>query len=271
MNVQKTFGESVGLVLRRIAWGLWLILPTVAVILLGVWIVTYGFEVETPKPTPLAVKKVELENVYFYESMQKTSCDVVIAFDQPVVDYMSGQITVAFYDSKGKLLETETRTFISSYHEVYALECYFTVKGYVSYCEITDYTKVKTMAEVNYAKAVEKAEEDRESATIGFAVLFAIWLFLRCLYIVPLFVTSFFLKCRTCKMGNDDVTIYAGRIHHYIKINGEKCAACDQLISTKPIFLQYRAMNGDTLDVLITPVTKHISIRTTKAEPNLGE
>ena len=105
---------------------------------------------------------------------------------------------------------------------------YFDVSGEVDSYEIVDYSKLNS------------AEMDiyNESESNSFASLFLLifmWAFFRCIYAIPLTLTALFFSCKSYQINGHYIVVYAGRMNHYIKVDGRKIDEKNSLISFSAI------------------------------------
>ena len=162
-------------------------------------------------------------------------------------------LTVAFYDKDNKLITEEKEIFYSeSYENDDTLSAiFFLIGGEVESIEITDYSKIK---------AVETVDVGVLAMSV-FLSIALVWGFARAIYAIPLLIFCLCLSCKRYSYNNHDILVYAGRLHHYVKIDGVKYDQKSMLLSFSPIILQTTTPDGDTIEVSISSLTKRINLR----------
>ena len=255
MQQTRTFFESTGLILRKLANIIWFFLPPT------IMIIAVIVRNLTPIPTADEIPPIEIEseNVYiqtYYEYLNETTCELEITFNQNVYeDY----VTVAFYDINGNELETLS-IYLSSQDSLYydygtkMGNTYFDVNGKVDSYKIIDYSGMES-AELDYYNDVLD-----ENLTDFNLTMFG-WMIARGIYAIPLFLTALFFSCKTYRVGEHEIVVYAGRMKHYIKIDGRKYDEKNALISFSAITLNAMLDSGEKIEVYIPSFTKRISLR----------
>lgn len=250
--MEKSFAESNGLTLRKIANVIWFALPLIIIIfclLLSVIISEATVDDFDPVEIESDELYVELYDSYLNESI----CSLEISFNQNVYE---GHVTVSFYDVNENLLETLDLYLTSANYdyEDYDTELrniFFTVKGNVEYYEIIDYSDIET-AEADIAN-----EHEGLLALVFLAVL---WGFIRLIYATLITLTALFFSCKQYYVNGHCIIVYAGRMHHYIKIDGRKYTEKNALISFSPITLTAELESGERIDVNIPWFTKRMTL-----------
>ena len=79
------------------------------------------------------------------------------------------------------------------------------------------------------------------------------------IFIFAGFVCSLFLSCKAYEYNGDEIVVYAGWYHHYIKINGVKTDEHNTLMYMTPILLSCTLEDGTDLQATIT-LTNRISL-----------
>ena len=254
MNTQKTFSESTGLVFRKIFNILWFFLPVILLVL--IFLIELALpESEEPKFPPI---EIEQENCYieeYYEYLDKTTCSLEITFNQNVYE---GSVTVAFYDKNDKELETlvipmTAGSYLYDY-DTKMVNSYFDVSGEVDSYEIIDYSDLKSAELDIYYEELD--------TTLEFNVYLLIaWAIFRCIYVIPLVISALFFNCKTYYINGHTVIVYAGRLHHYIKIDGRKIDEKNALISFSAITLTANLDMNNKIEVYIPSFTKRLTLR----------
>ena len=129
--------------------------------------------------------------VEYYSYIDKTACKIDITFNMSV---SSGDVTINFYDSGNNLLSTSTTYFIS--YGNYIEDEYISINGKVDSYEIISYS-------------VEPTNH-----------LFIIYILLP--FSLIFFISSLFVSYKKYSIYGNEIIVYAGFYHNYIKINGEK-------------------------------------------------
>ena len=252
MEQTKTFFESSGLVLRKIANILWFFLPLI--LLIFTVLVSLIVPSSSPEYPPVEIVSDACYIESYYQSLNETSCSLEIEFNQTVYP---DEITVTFYDKSGKKLATQNvelrgASYIS--YDTKAVNDYFIVKGNVDSYEIVDYSGIESAELDLYYRDIE------EMAT-SLMVLWMLWLFFRSIYIIPIVLSVLFFSCKTYRINGHSVIVYAGRMQHYIKIDGQKHDEKNALISFTALTLSASTNEGDRIEVYISSFTKRISLR----------
>ncbi len=243
MEQTKTFGESTGLVLRKIIMLAWFFLPLL--IILGLLFI--GLLLPAEEPIPVEIVDSNCTIVNYYEYLDETACSLEIEFNQYVYD---GYVIVEFFDAGGKSLGQTEVEVTSYYYDCVLDNTYFTVDGEVDSYEIVSFADI------------ESAEDDAAAEDADFFMAFVwLWAILRLIYVAPLTITALFFSCKTYRIGGYFIVVYAGRMHHYIKIDGKKYDEKNPLISFSSITLNAVLESDDRIEVYITGLTKRISLR----------
>lgn len=248
MNAKKTFFESAGLVLRKIANILWFFLPIILIVLL----ICIYIPDEEPQFPEIEIERDNLHIENYLEYSNKTTCSLEITFNQRVYE---GPVTVAFYDINNRQLETviismETASYSS--YDTNMVNSYFDVSGKVASCKIIDYSKLQSAEPDIY---------NPYDGLTGFTVMIVLWSFFRCIYIIPIVLSSLFFNCKSYLINGHKVVVYAGRLHHYIKIDGRKFDEKNTFISFSAIKLSASLDENAKIEVYIPSFTKRITLR----------
>ncbi|MEG1608818.1 MAG: hypothetical protein RR348_03020 [Clostridia bacterium] len=183
-------------------------------------------------------KEVEIidDNGYineYYESLDETNCEIEVVFNC-YVD--SGNIMVAFYDSSGKLLSKESGYFYACDNTVSST---FFIDGKVGSYEILSYDI--------------SASGDMPYIVIKLFIYGDITVF-------AFFIASFLLSYKDYEYNDNNIVVYAGWYHHYIKINGKKIDEHNTLVSSTAIPLSCTLDDGTDMKVIIT-TSNRISLK----------
>ena len=245
MDTQKTFFESKGLILRKLANILWFFLPLIVAI--GLVLAT-GETIET-SPVEIVDDACYIEE--YYEYLQETTCSLEITFNQNVYE---GSVTVVFYDEYGVELETLSIPLTNAdYFPSYGTEMvntYFSVEGKVDSYEIIDYSDLQSAEEESY-------NESRYEIVLFAALLMII----RCPYALPILITALFFNCKRYLVNGHEIIVYTGRLQHYIKVDGKKYDQKNALISLSPITLNAVLDTQERIEVYIPSFTKRMTVR----------
>ena len=253
MQHSKTFSESTGLILRKIANCIWFLFPIV-MICLAVIITNVILNQAATDIQPLKIVSVDCSITEYYKYTDVTQCDLEITFDQPV---LAGKITIAFYDKKGQILDTQSPIFFggtNSAIDTTLRSSSVFVNGKFDSYKIIDYSDIKSVSKSQYMGLAHNMK------TTVFWILF-IWIIVRCIYVIPLVLSALFFSCKTYRIGKHMIVVYAGRTKHYIKIDGRKYDEKNALISFSAITLNATLDSGEKIDVYISSFTKRISLR----------
>jgi hypothetical protein len=277
MRPQRTFGESHGLILRKIAAVLWFFLPLLVIVglLLSMAASNRGddslppaelTQEETTAADALQLVEVKFRTESYYSHVNLTYFDLQLEFDRPVY---SGYVTVVFYDAAGNKtdeqdLSVTTRSYGST--DRFLTSGYSSAKGNVVSCEVTDFSEITYPSE-------EYPHSDYEyDYGFDFAPIFGImdamaiiafcatWSFLRLIYVIPVVGTALFMNCKTYFTGGRYVTVYSGRFNHYVKVDGVKVDELSRLIPTSDLVMS-ASVGAVKVDVRISPLTRHISVK----------
>ncbi len=170
-------------------------------------------------------------NVY-YEYLDETNCEIEVTFNCEVDP---GYIEVAFYDNSDKLLSKENGYFYSYGNTVSST---FNINGKVDSYEILSY-------DIN-------ASND---------MVYMIPLFVFgdiCVFVF--FIGSLLLSYKDYKYNSNEIIVYAGWYHHYIKVNGKKIDEHNTLITFTAIPLSCTLDDGTDIKATIT-MTNRISLK----------
>lgn len=236
---QKNFLEGEGLVLRKIACTVWFLLPFfVWLIALPIFMFFLGVD---PTVTPLTVD--DECYIEYYELIDSTWCEVYVTFEEEVDP---GDISVAFYDENGYLLEKRVAPFAIDTAESNTLYSVFYVNGYVDSYEIVDTSDIQPASYGNY---------------LGFYAFLWIWAGIRLIYVIPGIILTLCLSCKTYQYNNDSILVYAGYFKYYLKVNGVVYDQKFALMSFIPIQLECTTPSGNQIEVFIPSFTKRFSMK----------
>lgn len=185
---------------------------------------------------PSAEVEIINDNGYinnYYESLNKTNCEIEVIFN---IEVDSGYITVAFYDKNGKLLSKEKGYF---YGYDKTLSSTFFVDGKVDSYKILDYD-ISTSNDMAY-------------------ILIMLFIYGDIIVFV-FFVNSLLLSYKTYEYNGNDIVVYAGWYHHYVKVNGIKMDEHNTLVSFTAISLSCTLNDGTNITATIT-TTNRISLK----------
>jgi hypothetical protein len=73
-------------------------------------------------------------------------------------------------------------------------------------------------------------------------------------------LTAMFFSCKKYQVNGHCIIVYAGRMHHYIKIDGKKYMEKNALVSFSPITLSAELDSGEKIDVHIPWFTKRMTL-----------
>ena len=74
-------------------------------------------------------------------------------------------------------------------------------------------------------------------------------------------LTALFFSCKSYQINGHYIVVYAGRMHHYIKVDGKKIDEKNSLISFSAINLNAVLDTGEEINVYIPAFTKRMSLR----------
>ena len=250
MKQTKTFFESTGLVLRKIANVIWFFFPIIVIILFSILAALLAPDYSNIPPVKIVSDNCSI--IDYYSSLDETTCELEITFDQTVY---SGDVSIAFYDKKGNELEKLTTYMSTENYALYGTKLVsglIWVDGKVDSYRIVDYSDIDS-AEYN---------NDNYYYTIEIiSIIIAIWMIFRGIYVIPLTISALFFSCKTYRVGEHVIVVYAGRMKHYIKIDGRKYDEKNALISFSAIKLNATMETGEQIEVYIPSFTKRISLR----------
>lgn len=207
----------------RIHKVIWLIL-----LILG-FIIPFIITLNLTKATEVVAKNGYI--IEYDESLNKTDCEIIVKFNRKVE---SGYIKVAFKDDNGNLLDEKENYF---YCDNKTMSSSFSVDGKVDSYEILD---IKT--------------ESNPSL-----LYWIIFIYLD-IFIFIFFICSLFLSCKVYEYEGNEIIVYAGWYHHYIKINGVITDEHNTLVSYTAISLSSTMGDGTNIDVKIS-LTNRISLK----------
>lgn len=88
--------------------------------------------------------------------------------------------------------------------------------------------------------------------------LWVLWLMFAYIdtFILICSINSLLLNCKIYEYNGNEIIIYAGWVHHYIKVNGQITDIHDTLFTRIPIILSYALDDGTQLNVIITTMNR---------------
>lgn len=88
----------------------------------------------------------------------------------------------------------------------------------------------------------------------------ALWLEYLCFFNLMFFICTLCLSCKIYEYNGNEIIVYAGFYHHYIKVNGTKMDEHNTLIYFTPISLSCTLNDGTDLAIVIT-TSNRISLK----------
>ena len=173
----------------------------------------------------------------YYESLDETCCEIEVVFNCEV---NSGYIWIAFYDSNAELLATENGYFYGYGDTVSST---FFIDGKVDSYEILSYDIT--------------ASNDDWALLLSILIIVFIPVIIICF---SFFIGSLLLSCKRYEYNGNEIVVYAGWYHHYIKFNGKKVDEHNTLISFTAISLSCILTDGTDIKATIT-MTNRISLK----------
>lgn len=146
----------------------------------------------------------------FYEYSDTSYCKIVITFDKKV---SSCYATINFYDERGNYLSQERGYF---YGDEKTLSDTFYVRGKVGSYEIV--------------------EDEVKCGNAGEYIAAPVLLYLSPFTLI-FFIASCLLSYKTYDYNGNEIVVYAGWYHHYIKVNGTILDEHNTITSFTPIRL----------------------------------
>lgn len=186
----------------------------------------------------MKLKRMNFQLVNYNESRNSSYCKVELVFNMEV-DLESA--TVRFYDEEGWFLGDKTESFDGSGEEFYK---YFTIEGKAKSCKVVDF--IATPLESEEISVGEQLDREATALIVlvvclyagGFALVMLIW--------------ALFLSCKRYKYKGQDIIVYAGFFHHYIKVAGRKMDEHNTIITFTAIPLSCTLNDGTHLAVCIS-------------------
>ena len=213
--------ERIKMHLHRMIWlGLCLLL------------ISLPFIVNAMKPElELVDEEVIIEN--YYSSLNESNVSVQLKFNR---DVDSGYVTISFYDEAEHMLETKKMYLLSNGSTAY--DSYEIVKGKVDKYEI-----------VTYDFKPEKFVPD------------SLWLLVVVFITIPMLISSLFLNYQEYEFDDKTIiSVYAGWIHHTLRINGKKYDEHTTLHSFVPIKLS-TTVNCVKIEATISRFCNRIALK----------
>lgn len=219
------------IMIHRLIWGFILFLGIVIPIIIS-------NELSNKDQEPKIINDNGYINNY-YEYINESECEIEIIFD---CDVDSGYATVAFYDANGNVLAQESDYFFTDYGNKVSATFYIT--GKVASYHIISYD-IKAAPDYSY--------------DVVMTILIYVSLFVDATAFA-FFVCSLLLSYKEYEYNGDEIAIYAGFYHHYIKINGIKYDEHNTLVSHVPIYLSCALDDGTDIQATIS-LTNRISLK----------
>lgn len=248
----KSFAESKGLLLRKIGWIAWLLffIPVVAISSLIVTISNAVYERDNP---PVSIVSTEIVEIDHYTYTNKTHITVRVTFSEPVRS--GATVDFSFYDSNHNFVSSESIYMMHVYTGPYSdddrvMEDYIWVSGQVYHVKVDGFSGVKPIAQAE--------RQIKQGALFNNLIL---WSSLRCFYIVPLLLTALFFNCKSYTVDGHSVVVFAGRMRHYIKLDGVLLDEKNSLIAFIPVSLSSVTPEGTVLEAYASGFIKRISLK----------
>lgn len=169
----------------------------------------------------------------YYEYSDTTSCEIEAIFNAEV---SSGYMTVAFYDAEARLLDKE-RSYFISYGKT--ISSTFYIDGLVDSYEIISY--------------------DIEADSTALFIVTYIFVFFDIICFVFL-ICSFLLSYKIYNYNGQQIIVYAGWYHHYMKVGGIIFDEHNTILAFTPIILSSK-LNDDTELRATISLTNRISLK----------
>ena len=248
MKYQKNFQESRGLVLRKLLCSIWFIFPLLLAIPLTV--VGVAGEIFQKEPPPVEIVSLEVRDLYTYENLDYSNAQLAITFNQEVVNGCVMQIAV--YDSRDNVLtESEFACFAPYGSDTTTLFTpVYIYNGTIDHFEVVDFSKVQPLV-----------HEPATAVAWKILLYVGIWALARALVAVPCLLLCYCLSCKTYAYNGHEILVFAGRLQHYIKVDGEKMDQKTALLSLSPFALQAKTADGDLIEVSVAALTKRIDLK----------
>ena len=187
--------------------------------------------------TPIEILDSSMETST-YEYLESSSCTLYVTLDKKIE---SGDVSVAFYDEKGKLLTTEEHYLSDDYNSAAnTYRAYFySIDGIVDSYEILSLETTLDGAEITI-------------------LLYGIAIFFLALYFLD---TLLGLSCKVYEYNGNEIVVYSGWYHHYLKVNDEKVDESNTLSSFVPIFLTTTLEDGTLIEANFSSLNHRISLK----------
>lgn len=177
------------------------------------------------------VNKVEIISdtceTRYYEYEDESYCKVTITIDKDVILTDNSKIKVEFFDVNEYSLGVYDSDFLNFTDEKQK-HTYFNITGNVEYYEILDY-------ELHVYNVIAKI--------ICWGLAFFVFIF---------FIETLTLNYKRYKIANNEIIVYVGLFHHYIKINDVIADEHNTLITFSPIYLSCAMDQDNMINVTIT-------------------
>lgn len=212
--------EKRNLMVRRLIW-------------LGIVVVIVLLLIVTGRQPKVEILDINLDCEYSSYS-DKSDVTITMKFN---TDVESDYATVRFYDAAGNLLATDDRFFTASHGDQTARNYTFSVDGDVVRCEITSHFKPYS---------------NNKRLRICLASL--------ALTATGIFLSTFFLFCKEKEFNGTKISVYVGRYHHNLRVNGQIRDEYNAFFFIPP--LQFSTTLDDGTKVEATIITAYrISIK----------
>ena len=250
MKYQKSFQESRGLVLRKFLCIVWFLLPLLLSIPLTVVGVTG--EIFQKKPLPVEIVSLEIQDLYSFEgsNYSYSNAQLAITFNEEVVNGSVMHIIV--YDSNDNILLEKDVACYAPYGEdtVTLFTPVYIQNGKIDHFEVVDFSEVSPVVH-------------KPATSVVWRILpfVGIWALARALIAVPCLIFCLCLSCKSYSCNNHEILVFAGRLQHYIKVDGVKIDQKSALFSLSPFALQATTAEGDRIEASISSLTKRINLK----------
>lgn len=203
---------------------------------------------EKPLPATPELTSHEVLILEEYEYIDECYCEVSLVFNRPV---QTGNMTIAFYDEAGDLIESRYIGFYANADDNYqTADTTVFVSGMVDSYEIVD---------ISFDPYVEAEYET------DYTLWYIFWLsFFICS--LPITIPFFWLRifacnCKEFEIDEKRVLVYAGHLHFYIKVDGEKYDEIVHCALFSPTRLHTILDCDQPIDVTISAGLKRIRVK----------
>jgi len=162
--------------------------------------------------------------VDYYPSINSTTCEIKLTFDMPVYD---ADVTIAFYDENGNLLDTVTEWFYGGNGNGKTLtELFVSIDGEVESYEIVSYSS-------------------------QFVLMPGLWVVPISLFVLLILLLAFGSKCKVYYYNGKRIVVFSGYFHNHIKVDGQIYDEYTTFTSFTPITLSCDV--GEKIEARISP------------------